>query len=159
LEGEGFFEVKKGSSFSVLTPQGQVSVLGTSFNVFARNEHFDVRCVTGKVAVDHADAHVVLMPGQAASLQSGDQFVTNEFNTVGDSWQQGTSRFEEASLNDVLDELGRQYNVQIIHTDLNHRKYTGAFRHNNLKEALDAVCLPMGLHYSMGADMEVRITE
>ena len=33
LKGEAFFKVKKGSTFRVQTPKGQVTVLGTKFNV------------------------------------------------------------------------------------------------------------------------------
>jgi transmembrane sensor len=33
LEGEAFFEVQKGSKFSVVTSDGIVEVLGTSFDV------------------------------------------------------------------------------------------------------------------------------
>ena len=51
LKGEGFFEVKKGQKFSVNTDHGVIEVLGTSFNVYARNDGFEVRCYTGKVAV------------------------------------------------------------------------------------------------------------
>ena len=37
LTGEAIFEVKKGSLFTVNTNKGNVRVLGTSFNVFTRN--------------------------------------------------------------------------------------------------------------------------
>ena len=44
LDGEGFFEVKKGRNFKVNTPNGQVQVLGTSFNVWSRKGQFQVDC-------------------------------------------------------------------------------------------------------------------
>ncbi|MDP4820086.1 MAG: FecR family protein, partial [Saprospiraceae bacterium] len=51
LQGEAYFEVRKGSSFEVLTPDGTITVLGTAFNVFAREGAFKVVCFEGKVRV------------------------------------------------------------------------------------------------------------
>ena len=51
LEGEAFFEVKKGSTFSVISDDKVVNVLGTSFNVRSRNSQYQVACFTGEVAV------------------------------------------------------------------------------------------------------------
>ncbi len=47
---EGFFKVQKGNKFIVHTPAGDVEVMGTSFNVFAREEASKVSCVTGKLS-------------------------------------------------------------------------------------------------------------
>ncbi|HJW29309.1 MAG TPA: FecR family protein, partial [Saprospiraceae bacterium] len=51
LKGEAFFKVQHGSKFTVLTEQGSVTVLGTSFNVIAWPDRFEVSCYTGKVKV------------------------------------------------------------------------------------------------------------
>ena len=51
LNGEAFFQVEKGKSFTVVTNEGEVAVLGTSFNVLARDGVFVVSCKTGKVRV------------------------------------------------------------------------------------------------------------
>ncbi len=40
LDGEAYFKVTKGNKFSVKTVEGTVSVLGTQFNVFARDGFF-----------------------------------------------------------------------------------------------------------------------
>src|SRR5210317_1613853 len=44
LDGEAFFDVEKGNTFSVETNNGIVSVLGTEFNVKNRNSIFEVIC-------------------------------------------------------------------------------------------------------------------
>ena len=54
LSGEAFFSVKKGSQFSVNTNNGVIRVLGTSFNVFSRENDFLVECFTGKVEVKNS---------------------------------------------------------------------------------------------------------
>ncbi|MEM9931461.1 MAG: FecR domain-containing protein, partial [Bacteroidota bacterium] len=65
LKGEAFFEVEKGSNFTVNTPQGTVEVLGTSFNVLAREDIFEVICYTGKVRVTAGERTAELSPGQS----------------------------------------------------------------------------------------------
>jgi ferric-dicitrate binding protein FerR (iron transport regulator) len=42
LEGEAFFEVKKGSQFIVESTVGKTEVLGTSFNINTRNKAYKV---------------------------------------------------------------------------------------------------------------------
>ena len=55
LLGEAFFEVEKGKPFRVVTTQGMVEVLGTSFNVKARDSLFSVVCYEGLVRVNFKD--------------------------------------------------------------------------------------------------------
>ena len=69
LEGEAFFDVEKGSPFQVVTAQGTVEVLGTTFNVQNRNGEFEVTCYTGKVRVASEGQEVELTPGDRAVLQ------------------------------------------------------------------------------------------
>ncbi len=51
LTGEGYFKVKKGSTFSVNSTNGNVSVLGTQFNVKTNPSYFEVLCYEGRVQV------------------------------------------------------------------------------------------------------------
>ena len=48
LQGEAFFEVQKGSTFTVETDHGKVTVLGTSFNIYSRNDQFRSGLCHGK---------------------------------------------------------------------------------------------------------------
>ena len=49
FEGEAFFDVEKGSSFTVQSDNGVTQVLGTSFSIYANDENYEVFCKTGKV--------------------------------------------------------------------------------------------------------------
>ena len=51
FEGEGFFEVEKGKRFSVISKLGTTQVLGTTFNIFSRNDVYRVTCISGSVKV------------------------------------------------------------------------------------------------------------
>ena len=68
--------------------------------------------------------------------------------------------YEEADLSNVLDELGRQFSIQLqLNTSVEGRKYTGRFSNKDLNEALQLVCLPMGLKYTTQENNVVIIEE
>jgi transmembrane sensor len=157
LEGEAFFKVKKGSQFTVKTNQGQVQVLGTSFNVLDRANKFAVECFTGKVEVSSGKEKVEITPGQHVLLSNG-RFEYQEAS--GDrTWLTGQFVYNDEPLENVFFEVERQFNVHINHPDLVGRKYTGAFTTKNLEEALDVICIPMGYKYSIDEYMNVSLEE
>ena len=43
LQGEAFFKVKEGDTFSVESAIGITEVLGTSFNIFSRDQRYEVK--------------------------------------------------------------------------------------------------------------------
>ncbi|WP_290700166.1 FecR family protein, partial [Lacinutrix sp.] len=62
LNGEAYFKVKTGNTFTVKTDNGSVLVLGTQFNVNAYNEDFKVNCYEGEVKVISNNNTTVLKP-------------------------------------------------------------------------------------------------
>jgi ferric-dicitrate binding protein FerR (iron transport regulator) len=158
LEGEAFFTVKKGSRFKVFTKYGEVQVLGTSFNVSARPENFDVICETGRVLVKSGTEEVIITPGIQASLENG-KLVKGDAAHKGNSWMEGQFIFEEEPLENVISEIERQFNVSIEHPVLSDKKYSGQFGNLNLEETLTVVCAPFGLDFSIGEDMKVTLKE
>ena len=159
LEGEAFFEVEKGSDFVVSTPTGEVSVLGTSFNVLSRDNLLEVHCYTGKVAVRTKNSEITLLPGDWTRLQ-GD--ILNNYKFVPDTerlWINGYFTFEERKIRDVFDEMERQYRITIDDSALSQpHLYTGFFVSGDLTKALEAVCWPMRLRFEVSND-EVTIFE
>jgi ferric-dicitrate binding protein FerR (iron transport regulator) len=158
LKGQAFFDVVKGSKFQVVTPLGVVEVLGTSFDVFARDNDFRVECRTGKVRVSAGKQSVEIAPGFTAVLEEG-RLMVGEFDLSEADWRNGEFTYDEAELTDVLDELARQFNVQLQLPSVGGRKYTGRFNNKSLEEALQLVCLPMGLRYSILENNVVLIEE
>lgn len=150
LSGEAWFEVKKGPEFTVSTAAGQVQVLGTSFNVYARQESFRTHCMTGKVSVTSGGQTVVLEPGQRGTIE-GNTLSKAEFapKQTPQGWKNGVFSYQDAPLEDVLHELARQFNVKIVINHLKNRHYTGTFTRNDLDSALTAICKPMGLSYQV----------
>ena len=158
LSGEAFFEVKKGNRFVVETKHGSVEVLGTSFNVYER-ETFEVICFTGKVRVNSMKTKrsVNLTPGKKASLV-GDSFIEEAIeNEIEPSWINGESRFINAPLERVIQELEIQYNIKFVYSELPQIRFSGTFPHSDLKLALKIVFDPLDINYSVGGKNKINL--
>lgn len=159
LAGEAFFRVKRGSTFTVETAQGAVTVRGTSFNVFSRKEKMEVICFSGEVAVSlkgSTEEAVVLTPGQAVRYTAGaaPEAFTAEVATGSPGWSEGVFAFREASLEQVLDEVRRQYKVDIdLQLPGEGGRFTGSFFQDDpLTTTLENICTAMGLEALPQAD-------
>lgn len=157
LDGEAFFKVQKGSSFDVITDQGTVRVLGTSFNVCDRADFFEVTCETGKVSVSHEGEEVILTPGLATHNKRGKLAPAFSANVASD-WIKGSFDFEDETLDFVFEELERQFAVDVISTGLEQRSFTGEFDSSDLETALTVICQPMGLEYQIKDNSQIVIT-
>ncbi len=153
LSGEAFFKVKKGSRFAVVTPNGTVEVLGTSFNTFARGTDLNVACRTGKVKVSNKTDNQIITPGESVKT-SGEKLVKSTFdNSTESDWRSGTFSYESADLQSVFDEMERQFKVKVsLPKDAKLRKYSGNFDTKNINEALQNVCIPMSLSYTINGN-------
>jgi len=158
LEGEAYFKVEKGSAFVVTTPDIKVEVLGTSFNVFSREGYAEVFCETGKVRVSQksTSSSFVLNPGESAVLDSN--VLSKKKTQLSKEWHKGEFKFDNAPLRLVLDELSRQYEVDIIVSkDLESMPYTGFFEKTNLDKALESILWPLNINYTIDSSGSVRI--
>ncbi|MFV0592474.1 MAG: FecR family protein [Draconibacterium sp.] len=150
LNGEAYFNVKKGSRFSIHTKNGTVEILGTQLNVFSRNNEFWVSCISGKVKVSSANKTQIIRPGEMAELTPSGLVKTSENNierTI--SWQNGVFYFEDQPLVSIFDALERQFDVNVSFNGNNVRSMTVTFSNKSLQEALDVICIPMGLKYEI----------
>jgi transmembrane sensor len=149
LDGEAFFEVSKGSKFTVETTHGTVEVLGTKFNVVARDGIFEVVCQEGKVNVCNDNVNKILLAGDAIRFYSGDTETWKTAPNQKPSWTNRESGFYKMPLEFVVAALENQYDTKIICPEkLKHVRFTGSFTHENLTTALQSVCIPMQLKYT-----------
>ncbi|PZR32625.1 MAG: hypothetical protein DI538_19235 [Azospira oryzae] len=127
LQGEAYFEVtsNKAHPFRVKVQTGEqaiptaVEVLGTHFNVRAYPADPTVRAtlLEGKVRVSHGSETALLRPGQQVQVQptgEGIQLVANP--TLDDvmGWKNQVFRFESTNMKEILEEVGRWYDMSII---------------------------------------------
>ena len=156
LKGEGYFKVKKGSTFSVNSTNGKVSVLGTQFNVKTNPSYFEVLCYEGRVQVENKEETAILTQGlsfrkiEKRATEKG-TFINNKPN-----WLEGESSFNNSPIKFVLEELEKQYNVKISTANLDASiLYTGAFTNKNLNLALQTICVPLSIKFEITDDKVV----
>ncbi|HEX2968641.1 MAG TPA: FecR domain-containing protein [Bacteroidales bacterium] len=160
LTGEAFFSVNRPGQFKVITKNGTISVLGTTFNVYSRDNSLKVTCYTGKVMISAGKQNVTLFPGEDAELANGALKVLKESRKGSVSgWINGDFYFENSPLNDVFAEVERQFDVKFV-TNIREDKlfYTGGFTNNNLNEALESICIPMKLNYKIDTNKEISVS-
>lgn len=150
LSGEAFFKVKKGSTFDILTPNGNVQVLGTSFNVRSRKDLLDVVCYTGKVEVTSKNTTKQLTPGDMIRVKNGEMIEFKQLEVGNEpTWTNGITTLENVDLPLVLDELNHVFGLTIEYDgSLDHLSYTGAFPNQQVEAALKLVFEPLNIDYS-----------
>ncbi len=150
MEGEAFFKVSPGSRFTVITPQGIVTVMGTSFNVISRPGRFEVSCYTGKVKVEQSQFDKVeITSGQKCYTEKSKEKLkmkTFDPSSASPEWTQGKFTFDDQPLSVVVSELERQYNVKVkLGEGIGDIRYTGLFESGDLTEALHLITWPLHL--------------
>ncbi|MEL1245361.1 FecR family protein [Flavobacterium sp. DGU11] len=141
LDGEAYFKVAKGEKFDVVTEMGTVTVVGTQFNVKARGSRFDVTCFEGKVKVASGKESILLTPGKSVAFVKGKMMaVAAEENAPG--WIRYETSFANEQPQNIIDEIERQYNVEIeLKATLPNdgKGFTGTIPMNDMDTALDIV--------------------
>ncbi|MEQ9298010.1 MAG: FecR domain-containing protein [Cyclobacteriaceae bacterium] len=161
LDGEAFFEVTKGGDFVITTAQGTVSVLGTSFNVLDRGSDYRVLCKTGRVRVDipKSDFSQEITAGGAVIKSEKEVLVDEIAVDQVASWLLGELYFENASLQRVVEELERQYDIKITIENIENKRFTGYITIDELAESLAMVCEPLGLSFEITDDKSATIRQ
>lgn len=150
LSGEAFFEVEKGQKFTVQTGIGNVTVLGTSFNVTNRRDYFRVDCYEGKVMVQSGNQEIILLPGETAQWTSSGFNNWKEALNVSPEWLKGKSTFRSTPYHLVLDEFERQFDVSLRTKKINkERLFTGSFDHEHMEAALRSITVPFNISYNI----------
>ena len=157
LDGEAYFSVQKGARFTVLTPQGQVEVLGTTFNVFVREGFFEVECTSGKVKVISRSGEIskILTPGKSIALNQGIESISTF--SERHLWRNKKLEYKAADAADVIKDLERQFGYEIkIKGNKNLEPYSGEIPLQNGDEALKSFTWPLRLNYTIkGEKVEI----
>lgn len=146
LQGEAYFDVaKNGLPFEVRTSDMTVRVLGTQFNISAyQSEPAQTTLVKGGVEVENVLGKVVLIPGQQAKVISKNSTIeVREVNvSMYTAWVTGVFDFDDTSLEDIVSQLSRWYNVKVefASSDLRMIRFSGTIlRKESLGYALEII--------------------
>lgn len=147
LEGEAYFKVTKDAKrpFIVKNQNIQTRVLGTEFNIRSYTpEDTHVVLINGKVEVSNAQggAYTRLYPGEDAHLQSdGNFFLTEVDLDAYVYWKDGYFYFDDMTLKDIMQNLGRWYNVNIEFRNKEAMNYKMHFVSDRTKDLAYTVSL------------------
>jgi len=158
LKGEAFFEVEKADNwpFSVVSGNLTTTALGTSFNI--KNERdgiLSISLVTGQVKVENGLTHenVLLIPGQQLKYaQEAKKTGIGSFDidrVIG--WRSGILQFNQATFEEVREELEKWYGVKIKVSGRPHRKWqlSGTYENQNLEMVLQRISYVQQLNFTI----------
>jgi ferric-dicitrate binding protein FerR (iron transport regulator) len=159
LEGEAYFMVAKDKSrqFVVHTPQGDIQVYGTEFNVktigFEGDENglseTNIVLVKGSVGVTPQNGKELMMkPGEQCKISDTQCVVENVDVEPYVAWNTGTFVFENCPLETALKVLSHWYgfNVVYLNEDIKKERITGDFdKYIKPNQLLDAISKSSGL--------------
>lgn len=137
LKGEGYFEVSKNpeKSFRVVVDDMIVKVLGTSFNINAYKDRGNIltTLVSGKVDIQDMSGKslVVMSPNQQVDFRHGKISSVQEVDiTRFVSWIDGKFYFNDMTLENIMSQLQRWYDIEVFFVDEELKSYpfTGVIR-------------------------------
>ncbi len=122
LEGEGYFEIAKKTKvgkkqpFIVRTGNQSVEVLGTVFNINSYSRIIQTTLIEGAVKIRYGShGSRIIKPNQQSNFIVDSGYI--EVHEVDPyyviNWKNGMFAFEDASIYEVMNAIGRWYNVDI----------------------------------------------
>ena len=146
ITGEAYFEIAKNPNmpFIVTVSNSEVQVLGTHFNINAYNDEDNVKTtlLEGSVRFVNDGSINILKPGQQAQLtKEGTTKVVSDVNVDNVvAWKNGMFDFENASIETVMRQLSRWYDVEIEYKGKTDDLFIAEMRRNiKLSDALKAL--------------------
>jgi transmembrane sensor len=155
LTGEAFFIVMSDHRpFIIITENAKTEVIGTEFNVWARNRQTRVIVKEGKVKLSTlatAVDHTILSKGQMSSVVndtlSRDIEQVDVNHLLG--WLENQLVFDETPVKEVLDEVMRFYDIviEVVDPELYSLKITALFDNKPVEVVLTSICLAIHAQY------------
>lgn len=162
LKGEAYFKVQKDKTpFVVSTKFGEITVLGTSFNVRAfENGEFQTTLVEGVVKYKNKPLNkvITLSPGQQISLLENENILVREVKTnLYTSWKDGVIIFEKEPLRDVMQKLERHFAIRIKLDNilLGDIRFTGSIENESLVEVMEYINKTKPIQYFYDKKMKL----
>ena len=150
LSGEAYFDIKHADKIPFIIHTGNVSttVLGTAFNIkaYPGQKNITISVSRGKVKITRNDGwETTLTKGQQLKLNEEQEEAT-EKNIPAEkiaAWQQGNIVFDDETMEDIISDMERIYNVTIYisHQTLHGVKISTSFKREiGVEQALQVLC-------------------
>ncbi|MCB6972177.1 MULTISPECIES: FecR family protein [Butyricimonas] len=120
ISGEAYFSVNHSDvPFIVKTDRGNITVLGTEFNVnnYPGNRETTTTLVNGRIAYIAPDGEkFILTPDQQIVIkQDGQKEIKIVDSRYSTSWKNGMFLFQEMRLEDIMNQLERWYDIHVFY--------------------------------------------
>jgi len=150
LNGQAYFEVAKGKTFTVKTNSGKVKVLGTRFDVKSRDSIFKVVCYEGSVKVIFKNEENILKKGQFITYQNGKKLEQSNIYNEKPEWVSKTHQFKGVSLSEVMQQLEQDYQIEVDITQVTEdKRFSGTLPSDSLSLALDILSKTYQMNFSV----------
>jgi ferric-dicitrate binding protein FerR (iron transport regulator) len=157
LTGEAFFDVRKDEMpFLISTGNALTRVMGTKFNVWARDNETRVIVKEGSVSlVEKNMRSMEVLLHKSETSRVIDSSPPTEVERVNADrfigWLDNKLTFNRTSLSEVLEEVSRTYdkNIIIVDNNITDLTLTGTFNIDNIESNLDKICLALDLSYKL----------
>lgn len=147
LEGRGFFAVTRDENrpFTVRTEGGEVTVLGTRFEVVETEAGTRTIVVEGRVSVSNDRGSVEVGPGELARISRGNPPAVETPDDIWAllEWSDGILIFQGTPLTQVAREVSRQFGrpLRVMDPGLGGRRITAWFHQESFEEVTESICL------------------
>jgi len=154
LTGEGYFEVAKNATwpFIVSTAGTIIKVLGTSLNVnaYTTDQSVRVTLVEGSVHVSKNLNSKILLPQQQAVIND-DIKVHSSFEMEDVlAWKNGRFSFNGSDIQQVMQELARWYDLDVIYTkEIKEKFHVEMTRNTSLTNMFKILEETGGVHFKV----------
>lgn len=167
VDGEAYFNVAKDAehSFVVSADGVEVACLGTAFNIrnYGEERNISVLLTEGKVRVSAGDADLTMEPNSRVVFDKGSQSMSKQLVNPDNylCWLNNEIRYNDHTLEEIVAELARNYNIRIVITSdrLREERFTGYLGHSSLRNVLEVLSMTSNMRYYFDQDTVVYIYE
>lgn len=156
LKGHAYFDVSKGSRFTVTGQQGTVTVMGTQFEIWQSPDQMQVQCTEGSVQVQDENSNsTIIRAGQRVSI-SYEILGASQGISEGMGFINGILTYDNISPEDIAKEINRFYNIDVVYNLVDKQEtYTGVFPLDDLEKAISYIAKTMQWEYEIMPDDKV----
>ncbi|MEM8894829.1 MAG: FecR domain-containing protein [Bacteroidota bacterium] len=158
LTGHAYFDIARDTErpFIIYTEDSKTQVLGTSFDINARQEdQTEIIVTSGQVAFSdkaNEDNLVTLSVNDRATLSTDKSISTDEVNAIAlTAWKDNQLVFEDKKLVEIIEVMEPWYNVKIDVRDREKldKKYTLSFDNPSLELVIEQLSFLGDFQYEM----------
>jgi ferric-dicitrate binding protein FerR (iron transport regulator) len=160
LTGEAYFEITDNSSHPFIvhissadgTPEGEVLVLGTHFNVNAYDDESAIKTTLlgGNIRVSGGRGSLALAPGQEADLDKNGTLNLRERVDTQEvvAWKNGLFLFRNTDIRVVMRQIARWYDIEVNYAGNTQARLSGIIsRNTQLTQVLHMLELTREVHF------------